>query len=75
MSTITEVTLAEKTSLVAQAATLPAHLGFDAGIAGLLDHVVFASVKPDQPSADARNAEVVAPDGVSAMLHPELARN
>ncbi len=42
--TITEVTPAEKTSLVGQAAALPAHLGLDTNTAGLVDHVVFEGI-------------------------------
>ena len=42
--TITEVMPAAKCSLAAQAAALPAHLGLDAGNAGLVDHVVFEGI-------------------------------
>jgi heme-degrading monooxygenase HmoA len=42
--TITEVMPADNASLTAQAAALPAHLGLDTGIAGLVDHVVFEGI-------------------------------
>jgi heme-degrading monooxygenase HmoA len=42
--TITEVTPAEGTSLVAQVMALPAHLGLDTSTPGLVDHEVFEGI-------------------------------
>ncbi|MBA2351163.1 MAG: antibiotic biosynthesis monooxygenase [Burkholderiales bacterium] len=42
--TITETSLAEKSSSAGQAAALPAQLGLDTGIGGLVDHEVFESI-------------------------------
>jgi heme-degrading monooxygenase HmoA len=42
--TITEVTPSEESSSVGKDAALPAHLGLQAGIEGLIDHEVFESI-------------------------------
>jgi heme-degrading monooxygenase HmoA len=42
--TIIELMLVEETSPAAQVMTLPAHLGLDTGIAGLVDHEVFEGI-------------------------------